>query len=396
MTWQPPSPAASLQALAASSPQPIFVEMARSDIYPAMPRPGPEDWLNGPGEKDRPGQSLAAWRTSRRRPSARQNVIYLLPLGDFDGEVDVNVLVDCVSAYYYGLEVRCLEAVPTAVLKQKVKQRKSQGYGQQLFTTDVHTLIEGMRSQHSDAFMIMGFTMFDLYPRESWNFCFGQASPAKGTGVFSFARYRGGTAKHFTRRCLMVLCHEIGHLFGIKHCIWWGCCMNGSNHDAESDGRPFAMCPTDTAKISEAIGKRFDLLKREKALVACLTGAGLTEMARWHEANLEQISALLASGCGKTSAGPLPSAGLRPAATPSRAARSQTGSGSPTTVSTGQPTTPRAKSRASTSQPRLGSPPAVSTGQPATTGARSMASRSQTRLGSPQYRQPPLYRSANR
>ena len=31
--------------------------------------------------------------------------------------------------------------------------------------------------------------MIDLYPNESWSFVFGQAKPAAGVGVFSFARY---------------------------------------------------------------------------------------------------------------------------------------------------------------------------------------------------------------
>ena len=37
--------------------------------------------------------------------------------------------------------------------------------------------------------------------------------------------------------------HEIGHLFGIYHCIHFECIMNGSNHLDEADGRPFHLCP---------------------------------------------------------------------------------------------------------------------------------------------------------
>ena len=40
-----------------------------------------------------------------------------------------------------------------------------------------------------EAFCVVGITMIDLYPNESWNFVFGQANPAAGVGVFSFARY---------------------------------------------------------------------------------------------------------------------------------------------------------------------------------------------------------------
>ncbi|XP_075949542.1 archaemetzincin-1 [Anarhichas minor] len=40
-----------------------------------------------------------------------------------------------------------------------------------------------------DAFCIVGITMIDLYPKDSWNFVFGDASLSMGMGVFSFARY---------------------------------------------------------------------------------------------------------------------------------------------------------------------------------------------------------------
>jgi len=51
---------------------------------------------------------------------------------------------------------------------------------------------------------------------------FGEAQLDKGAGIFSFARYSDGAPSpaRLLRRCALVLCHEVGHLFGIKHCIW--------------------------------------------------------------------------------------------------------------------------------------------------------------------------------
>jgi archaemetzincin len=37
----------------------------------------------------------------------------------------------------------------------------------------------------------MAVTAVDLYPKESWNFVFGQANIVSGCGVFSFARFGG-------------------------------------------------------------------------------------------------------------------------------------------------------------------------------------------------------------
>merc|ERR1719199_188512 len=92
-----------------------------------------------------------------------------------------------------------------------------------------------------------------------------------GVGVFSFARYTDDSpsAATFLRRCCMVLCHEIGHLFGIKHCIWGSCLMNGSNSLQESETRPFALCPCDVLKLHDShncIGG-LDLAQRETNLL---------------------------------------------------------------------------------------------------------------------------------
>ena len=51
----------------------------------------------------------------------------------------------------------------------------------------------------------------------------------------------------------MVLNHEVGHLFGIKHCIYAQCLMNGSNSLQEAENRPFALCPIDLAKIFDTL-----------------------------------------------------------------------------------------------------------------------------------------------
>ena len=61
--------------------------------------------------------------------------------------------------------------------------------------------------------------MIDLYPQESWNYVFGQASLRDRVGVFSFARYDpaffGGERAEgwqtlMLKRSCKVLAHEIG------------------------------------------------------------------------------------------------------------------------------------------------------------------------------------------
>ena len=45
------------------------------------------------------------------------------------------------------------------------------------------------RYKPSDAYCVIGLTNEDLYPQESWNFCFGWATYNVGVGAFSFHRY---------------------------------------------------------------------------------------------------------------------------------------------------------------------------------------------------------------
>lgn len=50
-------------------------------------------------------------------------------------------------------------------------------------------------------------------------------------------------------RFLQVMTHEVCHMFGLKHCIWMQCLMNGSNHLEESDRRPPHLCPVCLRKL---------------------------------------------------------------------------------------------------------------------------------------------------
>ena len=121
----------------------------------------------------------------------------------------------------------------------------------------------------ADAYAMLAVTMTDLYPDESWNFVFGQALPEKRVGVFSFARYHpawsGGKSDDSTktlvlRRALKVLTHEMGHMFGIEHCVHFQCNMNGCNSLQEADSTPMDLCPVCLRKLHHAI--RFDPVKR--------------------------------------------------------------------------------------------------------------------------------------
>lgn len=61
-------------------------------------------------------------------------------------------------------------------------------------------------------------------------------------------------------RVLQTLTHEIGHIFGLRHCQWLACLMQGSNHLEEADRRPLNLCPICLRKLQCAVG--FNIIDR--------------------------------------------------------------------------------------------------------------------------------------
>jgi archaemetzincin len=126
----------------------------------------------------------------------------------------------------------------------------------------------------------------------------GQALLRGRVGVFSFARYdpafHGGErgedgGQLLLKRSARVLVHETAHMFGVGHCIFYKCVMNGSNHLAESDSRPLHLCPVDYRKLQRSIA--FDPVERAQRLLGYYRREGFAEEARWMERRLEVLAA---------------------------------------------------------------------------------------------------------
>jgi archaemetzincin len=120
-----------------------------------------------------------------------------------------------------------------------------------------------------DAAALICLTSNDLYPGETWNFVFGQASLEKRVGVWSLWRLEKEGGKPvdknlFLDRTLKVAMHETGHMFSMRHCTKYECLMSGTNHLAETDRRPLDTCPECTMKI--AWGMNYPLADRYKNL----------------------------------------------------------------------------------------------------------------------------------
>lgn len=294
MAFQPPTATERLQAIGATDALP---EVLRRVFDPAgdfapIPSPKPGDWLAVHKEA---GQTFDQFlRSEPNQPDTKRRKLYLLPLGEFlpDRSPSLAALQEFAAAFF------CLpvETLPVATLDTSQITSRINPYTstRQLLTGDLLRLLR--QRLPADAFCLLGITMEDLYPDPTWNFVFGEASLRERVGVYSFARYDPAFygeprdrdyQRILLRRCCKVLAHETGHMFGLAHCIYFHCLMNGSNHLAESDARPLRLCPVCLRKLHASVG--FDPVDRYRNLRRFYQKVGFDDETCWLEKRLRWI-----------------------------------------------------------------------------------------------------------
>jgi len=296
MRFVPPTRAQQLAAIGPTGdlPQEFRRALEPGQDFLPVPEPGPSDWLAIHRED---GQTFQQFVNSRPdRPSARRKMLYLQPLGSWEQDEGPPLgELRQFTAAFFRMDVRILPALDLA--QTHITSRRNPFAGQvQLLTTDILNLLQ--HRMPDDAFALLGITMLDLYPDPSWNFVFGQASPRDRVGIYSFSRYdprfygqgRSADSRHLMlRRSCKVLAHETAHMFGIDHCIWFRCLMNGSNHLDESDARPLHLCPVDLRKLQWSVG--FDVAEHYRQLREFYRQAGLDDEVRWIDRRIQVIGA---------------------------------------------------------------------------------------------------------
>ena len=154
-----------------------------------------------------------------------------------------------------------------------------------------------------DAVCLMALTTCDIYDTPPDLFVAGLAAGNHRVGVFSLRRYdpalsfstehwhQIGTTlssqkmpsqqkeRTLLQRCCKLLVHEIAHLLGLDHCIWYSCCMNGSGHLSEDFNQSMHLCPVDLRKLQCLCG--FDVVERYSQLLEFYRTHGLLEEERW-------------------------------------------------------------------------------------------------------------------
>jgi archaemetzincin len=287
VAFSPPDQKTISDAIGDLSALPVLLQRAfapDANSFDPIPKPGPNGWL---AVHEESGQTFDEFKASRpNRPTQRQRSIYLQPLGNFAPEHSPSIdKLREFAAAFFAMEVKALPPIPINSSKFTARRNLHTG-NPQILTGDVLSFLKARVPE--DAFCILAITMEDLYPEPSWNFVFGQASLRERVGVYSFARYdpafygesrAPGYETLLLRRSCKVLAHETGHMFGLAHCTFFNCLMNGSNHLAESDRRPLHLCPVCLRKLQWSIG--FDVLERYTALERVDRAFGFIDEADW-------------------------------------------------------------------------------------------------------------------
>jgi archaemetzincin len=294
MNFKPPTSTERLRAIGSTKGLAKTLRKALepgADFEP-IPVPKRGDWL---AEHPETGQRFDDFVKSRpNRPDKYRSKIYLQPLSEFPSlAVPLAETLKEYAAAYFAMEIQILPVLK--LNDESITTRINTFTGKrQILTGDVLAILR--KSLPKDAFCVMAITMEDLYPQPSWNFVFGQASLRERVGVYSFARYdpvfygqaRGRNyEKLLLWRSCKVLVHEIAHMFGLTHCIYFMCGLNGSNHLKESDSRPMHLCPVCLRKLQHST--RFEVVSRYGDLFSFYKKTGFDDQAQWVKGRLERV-----------------------------------------------------------------------------------------------------------
>jgi len=259
-------------------------------LHKKLGKPRPGDWLSRFRER---GQTFKEFVASQRHPlRGKRRIIYIQPLGNFTPTQRkiINLTAEFVGIYF-NLPVKIEKDLPLSLVPPSARRRHPAWGMEQILTTYVLEKILLPRLPE-DAAAYLGLTTSDLWPGEGWNFVFGQALLAQPVGVWSI--YRNGDPDESDaafRLCLLrtmkTAAHEIGHMFGMMHCIAYQCNMCGSNSREESDRRPIALCPECVAKVWWFTGA--DPVRRYEKLAEFCRKNGLVAEAQFYEKSIAAL-----------------------------------------------------------------------------------------------------------
>ncbi|MDJ1485455.1 archaemetzincin [Cytophagaceae bacterium YF14B1] len=227
----------------------VVIQQKLTPLHKLKEQPMPGEWL---AEHKETYQSFETYVNKKpTRLDGGRDKIYVMRIGTFSpAELQIVSKAARYLWLFYGLQVKYVSVPENANFLKDSREREDTGVqlSASLILNDVLAPV-----LPGDAAVLIAFTTYDLYPRPDWNYVFGLASLKKRVGVWSINRFGcADNPKEFDQvfqRTIRTATHEIGHMFSIRHCVKYECCMNGSNNKYEMDGRPTYFCPECLRKL---------------------------------------------------------------------------------------------------------------------------------------------------
>lgn len=177
----------------------------------------------------------------------RPRVVRLIAVGDVEGEL-LRELADSLGDKL-GVVAQVGPGLETPAGAYNSKRN-------QYYSTEILRVLKDMRP--GGTLYLLGVTELDLYV-PTLNYVFGEALPLRNVAIISLHRLRqefyGKDADRsiLVERIIKEAVHELGHVWGVRHCPNPRCVMFFSNSLEDTDRKSDSFCPK-----CQAVLKRYD------------------------------------------------------------------------------------------------------------------------------------------